>query len=173
MSIKFTQNILNRLIDGKPLTPIDDTEDVWNECTWSSDVECKTYQCKRMFSLFKDVYLDGTTEYHDHDRFVCVDSDDPEKSYRSGFISALMHEHFPITMPYNPSSKPYEVYVSECLVDPDNGSFDTIGILYVIKPDGEKEVIDRFFKEAVVSYEEISKQEYLERIEASKSNDRL
>ena len=30
MSIEFTKQILNRLIDGKPLTPIEDTEDVWN-----------------------------------------------------------------------------------------------------------------------------------------------
>ena len=29
-SICFTKQILNRLIDGKPLTPIEDTEDVWN-----------------------------------------------------------------------------------------------------------------------------------------------
>lgn len=29
MSIGFTKNILNRLIDGKPLTPIEDTEEVW------------------------------------------------------------------------------------------------------------------------------------------------
>ena len=28
-SIVFTKNILNRLIDGRPLTPIYDTEDVW------------------------------------------------------------------------------------------------------------------------------------------------
>ena len=31
-SIGFTKQILNRLIDGKPLTPIEDTEAVWNEC---------------------------------------------------------------------------------------------------------------------------------------------
>lgn len=31
MSIGFTKNILNRLIDGKPLTPIEDTEEVWGE----------------------------------------------------------------------------------------------------------------------------------------------
>lgn len=29
-SISFTKNILNRLIDRKPLTPIEDTEDMWN-----------------------------------------------------------------------------------------------------------------------------------------------
>lgn len=31
MSIGFTKNILDRLIDGKPLTPIEDTEEVWEE----------------------------------------------------------------------------------------------------------------------------------------------
>lgn len=29
MSIGFTKQILNRLIDGEPLTPIEDTEDTW------------------------------------------------------------------------------------------------------------------------------------------------
>ena len=29
-SIKITQMILNRLIDGYPLTPIEDTNDIWN-----------------------------------------------------------------------------------------------------------------------------------------------
>ena len=32
ISIGFTKQILNRLIDGKPLTPIEDTEDMWSEC---------------------------------------------------------------------------------------------------------------------------------------------
>ena len=40
MSIGFTKAILNRLIDGKPLTPIEDTPDVWNE------VGDNQYQCK-------------------------------------------------------------------------------------------------------------------------------
>ena len=31
MSIGFTIQILNRLIAGKPLTPIEDTEDIWNK----------------------------------------------------------------------------------------------------------------------------------------------
>ena len=31
-SIVLTKHILNRLIDCKPLTPIEDTDDIWNEC---------------------------------------------------------------------------------------------------------------------------------------------
>ena len=32
MSIGFTIQILNRLIAGKPLTQVEDTEDIWKEC---------------------------------------------------------------------------------------------------------------------------------------------
>ena len=53
-SIKMTQNILNRLIDGQPLAPIEDTDDIWDECTRPKD-NPKVYQCKRMSSLFKEI----------------------------------------------------------------------------------------------------------------------
>ena len=49
-SIMFTKAILNRMITGKPLTPIEDTEDVWNEVHGRKDAS-KHYQCKRMSSL--------------------------------------------------------------------------------------------------------------------------
>ena len=61
MSIGFTKTILNRLIDGKPLTPIEDIPDIWNDITCHKDYI--SYQCKRMHSLFKDVYNDGTIKY--------------------------------------------------------------------------------------------------------------
>lgn len=64
MSIGFTKAILNRLIDGKPLTPIEDTPDIWNDLT-DRQKDYTSYQCERMSSLFKDVYKDGTVKYHD------------------------------------------------------------------------------------------------------------
>ena len=51
-SIKMTQAILNRLLDGQPLTPIEDTDDVWTLCTDFKDGS-DVYQCNRMSSLFK------------------------------------------------------------------------------------------------------------------------
>ena len=72
MSIEFTKQILNRLIDGKPLTPIEDTEDVWN-CITDRREDYETYQCNRMSSLFKDIYKDGTVKYSDINRVICVD----------------------------------------------------------------------------------------------------
>lgn len=162
MSIGFTKNILNRLIDGKPLTAIEDTPDVWIDVTF--DDTKRTYQCRRMSSLFKDVRHDGSVEYHDNDRCYCVYKDNPDFGWHSGFISRLIHEKYPITMPYFPASKPMVVYCTECLHDPKNGDFDTIGVWYVLKPDGEKDTIERFFKESPDGWDEISKQEYFARV---------
>ena len=125
MSISFTKTILNRLIDGKPLTPIEDTPDIWNYLT-GRHKNYTSYQCKRMSSLFKDVYNDGTVKYHDINRFYCLDKDDPDRGgWHNGFIDQILDAKFPITMPYNPASKPWYVYCTEGLSDPKNGDFDS------------------------------------------------
>lgn len=165
-SIGFTKEILNRLIDGKPLTPIEDVPDVWSKITCLKN-ECTAYQCKRMSSLFKHVYTDGTVKYNDIDRYICVDKDRPRSScWCNGFINRLLDEKYPITMPYCPPTKPFVVYCAEGLSDPKNGDFDTIGIWYVDKPNGERDVIERFFKddENGSSYIEIDRQEYEKRM---------
>ena len=155
MSISFTKAILNRLIDGKPLTPIEDTPDIWNYLT-DRNKNYKSYQCKRMSSLFKDVYDDGTVKYRDIDRFYCLDKDDPNVcGWHNGFINKILDDQFPITMPYSPASKPWYVYCSEGLSDPKNGDFDSIGIHYVLKPNGERVDIHRFFKEGENGWIEI------------------
>ena len=164
MSISFTKAILNRLIDGKPLTPIEDTPDIWNDITDRQE-NYTSYQCKRMSSLFKDVYDDGTVKYHDIDRFYCLDKDDPNVGgCHNGFISQILDDQFPIVMPYSPASKPWYVYCSEGLSDPKNGDFDSIGIHYVLKPNGKRVDINRFFKEGENELIEIDKQEYDNRV---------
>jgi len=164
MSIGFTKNILNRLIDGKPLTPIEDTPDVWGGVRCEKN-GTRSYQCSRMSSLFKDEYADGTVEYHDVNRVHCVNRDDHDApGWFNGFVSHLIHKKYPITMPYYPAAKSMVVYCTEGLSDPKNGDFDTIGIWYVLKPDGEKDTIERFFKEAPGGWEEISEQEYFDRV---------
>ena len=100
-SIGKTRNILNRLIDGKPLLPIEDTSDIWgNEILVNrDDVQYRLYQCKRMSSLFKHVYPDGTVKYSDINRYYCIDMDDGA-TYTNGLVNNLLDEMFPITMPY-------------------------------------------------------------------------
>ena len=48
-SIGITKNILNRLIDLKPLTPIEDTDAIWNLCE-EDENGITVYQCSRMSS---------------------------------------------------------------------------------------------------------------------------
>lgn len=169
MSIQITKNILNRLIDGKPLTPIEDTPDVWNDGRTDQQEGKITYQCARMSSLFKDVYPDGKVEFHDVDLCYCVNRDDLQApGWHNGFVSRIIHEKYPITMPYYPATQPMVVYCTEGLSDPANGDFDTIGIWFVRKPSGEKDIIERFFKESPNGWEEIDKQEYFDRTGASK-----
>ena len=168
MSIGFTKAILNRLIDGKPLMPIDDIDNIWNEVEGRDDGS-KHYQCKRMFSLFKTVKPDGTVEYSDVDRFHGINIKNPDYAYHSGLIDTVMKELFPIKMPYIPFDKASKVYTEDFLVDPKNGDYDTVGILFVVIPQGEKVEINRFFKEAPQGFDEIDEKEYLERKEAAKA----
>lgn len=93
-SIGMTKQILNRLIECKPLTSIEDTEDVWDNTTdfGGHRGEVANYQCKRMSSLFKYVYVDGSVKYRDVNRFYGVNLDNPNASYHSGLIDRVMEE---------------------------------------------------------------------------------
>ena len=144
-SIGITQSILNRLIDGRPLTPIEDTDDMWNACNFGSNDKKTTYQCTRMSSLFKDVYPDGTVEYHDVDRTRCYGKSNPNVLYHSGLVDRLINKMYPITMPYIPDGT-IKVACEDFLVDRQNGDFDTVGVYYAVKPDGERVDIKRYFK---------------------------
>jgi hypothetical protein len=145
-SIGMTKHILNRLIDGRPLTPIVDTDDVWSDIRDYCESDGYTnYQCKRMSSLFKDVYTDGRIVYKDIDAYTCINVGD-HSTYHSGLVQRVMDELFPISMPYMPSS-PTKVYCDDILTDCKNGDFDTVAIYYAIRPNDERIEINRFFKE--------------------------
>lgn len=163
-SICVTKNILNRLIDGKPLTPIEDTDDIWDGCGQYEDGDLKKhFQCKRMSSLFKDINEDETVSYSDVGRYVCVNINNPDDAYTGSLGSRIMNEMFPVTLPYMPATKRYEIYCEEFLTDKKNGDFDTVGVFYIIKPDGEKVEVNRFFKDAEKRYDEITREEFEQR----------
>ena len=167
-SIKMAQSILNCLIDGNPLTPIEDTYDVWNLIENHED-GYRSYQCKRMYSLFKDVYADGTVKYDDIDRAYCIDIHDPNNEYSSRLVRRIINKMFPIAMPYMPA-EPIKVYCETFLTDKKNGDFDTVGVFYALKTENDKQEkieINRFFREPKDNEErgwiEISKEEYMQR----------
>lgn len=168
-TIRITRHILDRLINGSPLTPIIDTDDIWNvlirpESDESPDVSI--YQCKRMSSLFKYVYRDGHIEYRDIDRVVCVDVDsesgmiDAWHRYFSSLVSRVIDKEFPIIMPYMPG-KPILVQCESFACDSD---CDTIFGIYnaIFTEDAIQKFIpiNRFFKDVMNEWVEITKDEY-------------
>ena len=161
-SIGLTMSILKRLVEWKPLTPIEDTPDIWHEVGFVNAGLVKYLQCSRMSSFRKEIYPDGTINYINNDRVVVYCIDHPTVGWHNRMITHLIHEMFPITMPYYPESTPYKVYVYEGLTDPKNGDWDTSAVLYVITPDGERIDINRYFDNTDGS-REITKEEYQER----------
>ena len=171
MSIGFTRDILNRLIDGKPLTPITEDDFYFTESSIRDSPEylkkCglkSRIQCPRMSSLFRDEYLDGTVKYKDVGRTICMEIHNPDVSYLNGFISDIINELYPISMPYMPTLEPYKVYTLEILTDRKNGDYDSFAILYVIKPDGTRLDLNRYFKATDTSFIEINVDEWVIRV---------
>mgnify|MGYP006867768907 FL=1 len=159
-SIAITLDILNKLVKGQVLTPIEDTDDVWNKRVRAYEKDYITYQCKRMSSLFKDVYADGHIEYIDVSRFRCRTLDS-SACWSNGHVSKIASEYFPITMPYIPRT--YTVVCEEFLSDIQNGDFDTIGILYILDSAGERKEVNRYFADCEEGWREIDPAEYVQR----------
>lgn len=166
-SIQFTKDILNRLIDGKPIIPIEDTDDIWLNGFDCGDYV--SYRCSRMSSLFKKVYNDGNVEYDDINRIVRVDG--KGLTYHNYFIRKIISELVgPVTMPYEPSTNPIRVYTSDYLYDKKNGDFDILAIWRYVMPNGDETPVHRFFKEVDKGWEEISLKEFKEILLEIKKN---
>ena len=165
-SIGLTQNILNRLIEGKPLTPIYDTDDIWDEVSYDKQNQYTMYQCSRMSSLFKYVYENGKVTYSDIDRSYCFDINEPDIRYSFGLVENIINEMFPITMPYSPANGRIKVCCEQFLYSPDGGDFDSVGILYVDDPDNKRINVSRYFKEEDNKWVEIEFTEHINRFQA-------
>lgn len=132
MSWGLTKNILIRLMENKPLTPINDEDffieepKVYDSVEYLKERGLKSdIQCPRMSNLFRYEWLDGHISYSDNDRVVFFDKDTNDW-WSSGFATRTIDEMFPITMPYVPPTTPYKVY-GDC------NKLD-----YVITPSGER-----------------------------------
>ena len=127
-------------------------------------------QCPRMSSLFREETLDGKVSYRDIDRAYYVNIEEPSDTYHSwnGFIDDM----FPIIMPYIPKQGKYKIYAQTFLTDKKHGDFDTIGILYVITPEGERVELNIYQTEGNDGkWKDITKTEYKELL--SKRIDKL
>ena len=165
-SFNFTRRILERLMEGQPLTPITD-EDFKGELSICSDKDLTSrglkseIQCPRMSSLFRKETIDGEVTYNDLDRAYCIDIEKPSDTFSSS-ADNIVDELFPIKMPYLPEKGKYKVYVQTFLTDKKNGDFDTRGVIYLITPDGKRIDINRYYTKKNGEMVEISKDEYNE-----------
>ena len=163
MSIQITKSILNRLIDGKCLTPIEDDPDIWTKVEFGENDPIQHFQCKRMSSLFKDVAEDGTVTYSDVNRVQLINKESPDIPFRNGFGTRLIDKMYPITLPYFPADKKFKIIVEEFLTDEKNGDFDTVGYLQLILPNGEVVDLNGYFKDGPDGMVRIEHAEYEER----------
>lgn len=162
----ITKNILIRLMNSQPLSPITDEDflQCTNESRWTDELLKKRglksdIQCPRMTSLFKKETLDGKVTYTDVDRVNCY-NEGSNIGYYSGRATKIIDEMYPITMPYVPTTKPYKVYTREHLLEP--GTFDGVEFLYIITPDGERIELNRYFAELDGEHMvEVSKEDYI------------
>lgn len=170
-SFSFTKNILIKLMNNHPLTPITDDDFFINK---EKTTYCGTdesfkeqcikgqIQCPRMSSLFRTEDYDGNVTYKDIDRAYCINIENPSDTYYSSGAK-VVDELFPITMPYMPKKEPYKVYEQTFLVNKENGDFDVRGIIYVETPEGERIDINRYQREGCDhKWVDISKEEYEE-----------
>ena len=162
-SFGVTKDILIRLMNHIPLTPLKGTDDEWAKDESQDDLEYETYQNIRRGSLWKNIYPDGRVEFHDNDRVYFVNAMLPNCTWFSGLVNRIVHEMYPIKFPYVPEEKSYIIYGNEYLTDRKNGDFDTIELLYVKTPSGEEVEIKRYFAESPDGWKEISFDECYER----------
>ena len=141
-SFSITKNILKKLLDEIPLSPITDKDFFIDEReSLESDESLKKrglkshIQCPRRSSLFREEDLDGNVKYRDIDRYYCVDADNPSDTFSSG-IARFIDELYPITMPYTPTSIPFKVYVRSWLTDETHGDYDVQEVLGYVDQKG-------------------------------------
>lgn len=169
-SFSVTRNILKRLLDELPLTPIEDAPDVWG-MSYKDEDGSESFQCNRMSSLFKHVDKDGNVTYSDVNRDYCQEVTNPKDTY-SGGTGRIIDELFPITMPYWPKNgNKYKIVVDTFLAEGfegDETDYNTRAILYVVTPEKERVEVNRYYGEKEGKMIEITKEEYEERLKNRK-----
>lgn len=101
----ITIRIVKRLLDWLPLTPIEDTDDVWQHQEFMAN---NKFQCTRYPYLWKTVNADGSVSYRDTNRCYGIE-DGEEVTWQGKRADDAVNALFPITMPYYPEANKYEV----------------------------------------------------------------
>ena len=162
-SFAITRGILEKLMYEIPLTPVEDKEIMWKH-VYDRDNEA-VFQHKRMPSVFKMVNKKtGAVRFSDNDRIFCKNLLGPDSAYfYSNFISRIIDGMFPIEFPYMPTKEKYIVYITEFLMDPANGDFDTMNLVSVKLPTGDARPLNLYYKEENGRWSLITQDEWIGR----------
>lgn len=163
-SISETMTFLRRMVYHMPLTPLTEDESEWNEI--DDDENGRLFQSRRSPSVFKTIGPNGTT-YSDIDRVVKLDLE-TGLEWSNGWVTKMVDELIPITMPYVPSGKKFVVEGRE--FDSENanpGMYDTVLISRIVptKGNGDPIEVNKAYKEVELGngkseLVEIGKREY-------------
>ena len=163
LSWSITKSILMRLMNDEPLSRITDDDFTTNSVIEDTPEWLKSrglisdIQCSRMSSLFKKTYEDGRVEYLDiyRTRTYSGGSDVP---YNSGWVNRIVHEMYPITMPYYPEH--FIAYVDEFKSPNCKSDYDCAILKSLQHPDGTVEDINKYCIECNGSFIEVTKDEF-------------
>ena len=162
MSFSFTRDILIRLLNSLPLTPIEDIPESWVHVYDTDDGE-PVYQCNRMSRLFKTVHSDGSVSFDDNN-YTCTDLVSGWNYSGGGAHDILKRYIPPITFPYYPKLGKYKIVTEEYLTDRKNGDFDTKAYLWIETPDKVRIEVNEYYAEVDREWKQISKEEFDERV---------
>lgn len=138
--------IAERLMEGFPLTAIEDKPHEWRDETIDNSETgevVRVCQAVRRPSLKKFICEDGDNKkvwYFDGDIVDCVDINRPTDIMTSDTISRIANDMFPIRLPYLPTKK-YRAYVRI-----DYGPKGMLSVLKLLLPSGIVMDINRDFK---------------------------
>ena len=160
MSWSLTRQILNRLMEGKPLKKLNSYDECPKEWA-SSNIIPDSFGIlynNRYSSLCCKVTENGNV-YSDCNRWVFEAPDCPNIPWHNGFLSSYLDEKFPIQFPYNPIT--IHVRVEEILTDPAHGDYDAQHIIDFADPEtGRKVCVNAYFEEVDGKWQEIGKKKW-------------
>lgn len=164
-SWNITKNILIRLMNSLPLTPITD-EDFDNSSDLLPSKVLKELgfvsqkQCQRMSSLFRYETLDGKVTYSDVNRVYCIDINNEGNTFTCSRARKIVDQLYPITMPYKPTVQGYKIYTEDFLTVKKDGDYDTQAYIYMITPSNERIDLNIYEGEVDGKWISLTKEQY-------------
>lgn len=165
--VRKATELLTRLMNGYPLSPITDDPEEWE---MEDDGDFTIYRSIRRPSLFKRVALDGDkkcVQYIDKDRYEVIDVNTMSITNERRFCEILLDAADPITMPYFPYAK-IKVFTDGFTL----GEDEYAGLMYFRAMDGMMYKIDKYYRIGKVPEErtviEVSRGEFLKKKLVSK-----